>query len=222
MFKDLTIEGFRCFKRFEMHGLTRVNLLVGKNNSGKTTVLEALELLANPSLPTAAEICHRRGFHFNAQPRLETIGLFTKSGAHVEEKFVVESGNRRVWGEMVPTGLEIGHGDQPNATATTESGWFDQDAVTLLRDQRRVLFLESTSLAPREIAKLADQIQLSSEERYATEALRVVEPSLVEYRPRAVPKPNGSASDRSQSSCGSKVILVPCPSPPWEKAHGNS
>lgn len=45
MITSLDIRGFRCFEHLRVPGLTRVNLLVGKNNSGKTTVLEAVELL---------------------------------------------------------------------------------------------------------------------------------------------------------------------------------
>ena len=36
MLKTLKIENFRCFKSFELQQLRRLNLLVGKNNSGKT------------------------------------------------------------------------------------------------------------------------------------------------------------------------------------------
>ncbi|HRI51870.1 MAG TPA: AAA family ATPase [Pseudomonadota bacterium] len=45
MYRDLTITGFRGFKHFTMSGLGRLNLLVGNNNSGKTSVLEALLML---------------------------------------------------------------------------------------------------------------------------------------------------------------------------------
>jgi ABC-type branched-subunit amino acid transport system ATPase component len=45
MITELDIKGFRCFKHLHVPGLTRVNLIVGQNNSGKTTVLEAVELL---------------------------------------------------------------------------------------------------------------------------------------------------------------------------------
>jgi AAA15 family ATPase/GTPase len=40
MLKSLKIENFRGFPSFELNKLGRINLLVGKNNSGKTTVLE--------------------------------------------------------------------------------------------------------------------------------------------------------------------------------------
>jgi AAA15 family ATPase/GTPase len=47
LIRDLTIKGYRCFEDFSMDGLTRVNLLVGNNNSGKTSFLEAIYLLVN-------------------------------------------------------------------------------------------------------------------------------------------------------------------------------
>jgi predicted ATPase len=45
MLQQLRIENFRVFRKLTVSGLKRVNLLVGKNNSGKTTVLEAVEAL---------------------------------------------------------------------------------------------------------------------------------------------------------------------------------
>jgi AAA15 family ATPase/GTPase len=45
MLQCLKIEGFRGFQNFEMANLGRINLLVGKNNSGKTSILEAIQFL---------------------------------------------------------------------------------------------------------------------------------------------------------------------------------
>jgi hypothetical protein len=62
MMRSVTITGYRGFKHFEMHGLGRVNLLVGKNNSGKSSVLEAIGLLASRGDPTTLwSICEIRG-----------------------------------------------------------------------------------------------------------------------------------------------------------------
>jgi len=51
MLKELRIDGYRGFKSFEMSGLAQVNLVVGMNNSGKTALLEAIELLSSPGYP---------------------------------------------------------------------------------------------------------------------------------------------------------------------------
>lgn len=50
MLTSLTIENFRAFKRLEMPDLGRVNLIEGENGSGKTCVLEAVELLVRAGL----------------------------------------------------------------------------------------------------------------------------------------------------------------------------
>lgn len=51
VYRDLRINNFRRFQKFSMEGLGRVNLLVGPNNCGKTTILEAIDLLASPLDP---------------------------------------------------------------------------------------------------------------------------------------------------------------------------
>jgi len=45
MLSSLQIQGYRVFEDFEMTGLQRINLLVGTNNSGKTSALEAIHIL---------------------------------------------------------------------------------------------------------------------------------------------------------------------------------
>src|SRR5665811_1419512 len=46
MLKSLVIKNFRSLADFEVTKLGRVNLIVGKNNSGKSSVLEALRIYA--------------------------------------------------------------------------------------------------------------------------------------------------------------------------------
>jgi len=38
---DIEIKDFKCFKQFKIEGLQRVNLIAGKNNVGKTALMEA-------------------------------------------------------------------------------------------------------------------------------------------------------------------------------------
>ena len=54
MYADLTIEGLRCFGELKVEPLTRVNLIAGQNNVGKTALLEALWILSHPASPREA------------------------------------------------------------------------------------------------------------------------------------------------------------------------
>ncbi|MEH2438012.1 MAG: AAA family ATPase [Nostoc sp.] len=47
MLKTIKIDNFRSFQSFELQQLGRINLLVGKNNIGKTSILEAIQLLCS-------------------------------------------------------------------------------------------------------------------------------------------------------------------------------
>jgi hypothetical protein len=62
MIRSVTIKGYRGLEHFEMDKLGRINLLVGKNNSGKSSVLEALYLLSSGVSPRAlSSILRGRG-----------------------------------------------------------------------------------------------------------------------------------------------------------------
>jgi hypothetical protein len=51
MYTAFSIKNFRCIKDLTIEPLARVNLIVGKNNRGKTALLEALWLHSGPNLP---------------------------------------------------------------------------------------------------------------------------------------------------------------------------
>ncbi|EGK85328.1 hypothetical protein D0A34_02265 [Microcoleus vaginatus PCC 9802] len=48
MLKEIEIQNFRCFEQIKISGFERVNLIGGKNNAGKTALLEALLLNDSP------------------------------------------------------------------------------------------------------------------------------------------------------------------------------
>ena len=47
----IVIERFRAFRELRIEGLGRVNLITGRNNTGKSSVLEAIRILASDASP---------------------------------------------------------------------------------------------------------------------------------------------------------------------------
>ncbi len=62
MLKSVSVENYRGFKKYTLGGLSRINLLVGKNNGGKTALLECVHLLAAGGDPNVLiSVASRRG-----------------------------------------------------------------------------------------------------------------------------------------------------------------
>ncbi len=101
MLKSLKIENFRCFRQFELKKLGRVNLLVGKNNSGKTSILEAIQLLNLPSNPQSLLkiIDHRREYNQRSQGYskfdLDVCHLFHNHELNIGSSFSIETANNQ-------------------------------------------------------------------------------------------------------------------------------
>jgi len=78
---SLVIEGFRGFKKLELRKLGHVNLLVGKNGVGKSSVLDAVRLYATQfEFEEARKILVSRGEEWNASARNSFLPMF--SGRH--------------------------------------------------------------------------------------------------------------------------------------------
>ena len=62
MYKSFRVKNFRCFKDLQINDLGRVNLIAGKNNTGKTALLEAMYLHTRPQQPeTILDLQQARG-----------------------------------------------------------------------------------------------------------------------------------------------------------------
>jgi ABC-type branched-subunit amino acid transport system ATPase component len=98
MLKSLKIENFRCFPSFEMQQLGRLNLIVGTNNSGKTSILEAIHLLTAQSnlevLQVLKDTMTVRGEYINDDNgghELEVRHLFRDHIIHENSKLSIKS-----------------------------------------------------------------------------------------------------------------------------------
>jgi len=93
LLNSLHIKGFRGFTDFKVEGLGQVNLIVGRNNAGKTSLLEAIYLLkasvGDPflALNRAEDLGTSQLDLFNGRPATDgtgTIKIETSESASVE------------------------------------------------------------------------------------------------------------------------------------------
>jgi hypothetical protein len=98
MIKSIKINGYRGFSEFEMSGLGQVNLLVGTNNSGKTSALEGIYLLASQGDPASLwSVLWRRGERFErgpeTYPQIDISHLFHGHESQIGAKFSLSATN---------------------------------------------------------------------------------------------------------------------------------
>jgi len=100
MIKSIKINGYRGFSSFELSGLQPLTLLVGTNNSGKTSALEALFLLASQGDPFSIwRVLWRRSERLQERqqsspyPELDVSHLFTGHELHINSHFSLEAQN---------------------------------------------------------------------------------------------------------------------------------
>ena len=71
--KSIRIVGFKKFKNFEMDFNEGMNILVGENEAGKSTILEAIEIVLNQKYKTTEKAALQELFN------VENISEFEKS-----------------------------------------------------------------------------------------------------------------------------------------------
>jgi AAA15 family ATPase/GTPase len=208
MLKSLKIENFRCFKSFELQQLGRINLLVGTNNSGKTSILEAIQLLVSRSdFEILEELMLRRGEYTLIEERggrreIDVKHLF--SGHEIAEGsrlsiseindensvsiFVDTKKLTREIEEATTDSLAINlviesskYGEIRLPISNQGSIYLDLNYVRRFRKDRLTLktqFVESSSLTTEKMIELFDQINLNEEEKIVVKALQAIEPAI--------------------------------------------
>lgn len=204
MIRNLTVNGFRCFREFRVDPLTRVNLFVGQNNAGKTSLLEAIELVALGGV---------EGLVRSAVRRDEKI--LTRSGAEEEFKEHVVDPSHLFFGHDLRFGTSFkieGHGETDRwVMCTVEQASKRETLIKTLRlrdsvrptlhlggerltispsggvlppprrmpeSNPRVNFLAAESILEGRLGQLWDTLVLTPEEEEITESLRIVEPQV--------------------------------------------
>lgn len=147
----LTIERFRAFRQLKIERLGRVNLITGRNNTGKSSVLEALRLLASD----ASTFVVRDILRFREEDAGETeesARAFDTEGA-----FQLSSlfhGFPQFSEELEPIVIASNGASRPMRLSIT-AGWFSEkrepDGSRRLIRQQKMLFDEGEGLPALEI-----------------------------------------------------------------------
>lgn len=84
MLTSFSIRNFRLFQHLEVKKLSRVNLIVGKNNAGKSAFLEAVELYASNASPsTVTELVESRQETWTGVGKVNSRTLFNHPVRHL-------------------------------------------------------------------------------------------------------------------------------------------
>ncbi|MEM9006491.1 MAG: AAA family ATPase [Cyanobacteria bacterium P01_F01_bin.86] len=207
MLKSLKIENFRCFQNFELQQLGKLNLLVGTNNSGKTSILEAVQLLTSQAnLMSLQEVMIGRGEYVNDElgngRELDVRHLFYGHEIDIGSRFSILDGTHN--GKEGIT-VSIEHTGQLNLFEDLKElvlaiEWLGQEKgdiklplspqeglpldyiKRIRRDFKnagvKTQFVTSSSLTTQQMTELFDQVVLTPEEELVTESLQTIEPSI--------------------------------------------
>jgi predicted ATPase len=188
MLPSLHIQGFRCFRELTIERLGRVNLIVGKNNVGKTTLLDALRVHAaqDDALYELEEILDRRG----------EILRFTKS-ANPSERVV--DWLRAFFHDPQVMEIRIGPCDRVEETLQLTRVFYatrvgiaaeikNRSHVAIFGEalQPRPVspyvipcqYIPSTGFSAEESSRLWDGVVLTEHEESCLQALRIIEPDV--------------------------------------------
>jgi AAA15 family ATPase/GTPase len=120
MLQKLSIRNFRIFEELDIEGLKRVNLIVGKNNTGKTTLLEAIRILEAKGHSTVINNILKNRGQFTPSWDESYDTLFSKISTQSEAKLTINAlevkkfSRLNRFGYAVNSELQLSSSDSPD------------------------------------------------------------------------------------------------------------
>jgi ABC-type branched-subunit amino acid transport system ATPase component len=205
--RSVHIENFRALREFRMSGLGRVNLLVGTNNCGKTSILEAIHILATGDGRQLFAAVGRRGETSDGAPdithlvhghRLREGLLFRIGGDDDGTPLLVSvslesssaSADARPRGALArlstpdeePLRVQWSRGDEEVTFALplvrNGSVWSHDPTSEVEEDAPAVQFVATSGLAYDDVVRMLDAAVLTPDEDVILEALHSIDPTI--------------------------------------------
>lgn len=207
LFPSLKIENYRTFRHLTINRLGRVNLIVGKNNVGKSSLLEALWLYSYRGHPTALwNLIEKRDEGYRPagryEPRFDNMEDLTDRLRRLKHLFfsrpdVFRTSPKITIGQfqnnnVSPLSLQIKH---PGFQSSNEEYKFPTLNVSLggrpIYTNHRLdylatpiieliptVFVFANGISADQVSNLWDQISLTNLQQVVEDALRLIAPNL--------------------------------------------
>ena len=206
MFNQVSIENYRAFQKLEINDLKRVNLFVGKNNAGKTCLLEAIDLLGTLSPSSLMQTANRRGetIPFETAPNNwqnlpDPRYAFHGRQASIGSSFTIEGRAQGKLTRLKATIAQVQHAIRPdeipsplapelainfevNGTSAVipmgRGGMQHFPFTPFQNSSKQTRFIPIGALNSMAAAQIWGQFAATEEEERIIEALRIVEPGI--------------------------------------------
>ena len=211
---SLEIRGFRGFRHLQIERLGRVNLIVGKNNVGKSSLLEALQLYARRGSPTLIWEFLRARDESSYPQRIRDESNYSPSGRSVdiEDQLLALKylfyGRKDVRIQSEP--IQIGPISSLGETLSTAIGWYAEESDEQGRLKRRLLKPEEYNMVDNPVPRFTIQMGKESRVNYPLNPsglTRLVRPELKEINCASI-----SANGLTRGEVGSlwdSIALTP-------------
>jgi len=182
MLQSIEIENFRCFEKTAISGFEQINLVTGKNNSGKTALLEALYLALTTDSKNLTENTRQsendsekeKNLYFNQNDRnpIKILIFFEQEGPFsnqegIRYEYLKANSSQHFFNEVIQeTGRRIFHSNHYNV----------KTATAFIFDKNRQLPNN------QELTYLLDSIDKKGEKFRIIEALKIIDESLSDIR----------------------------------------
>lgn len=176
---NLKIGSFRGIKNLEISGLNDVNIIVGDNNCGKTSILETIALLRNPnSFYNILKVARMRDFSaFNAVPMYENfLTLFPKDKIHINISAQVDFWNAEIdlIGEEKNIIIDPEEINRKRTGALYRKKDIPNDEIISFFGTLNACYGTDRVLLPVELNPYISALEISSHYKRATDFLEVV------------------------------------------------
>ena len=133
----LSVGAFRGLRNVKLERLSRINLLVGTNNSGKTSILEAIAILQSPFEPI-------EWFNVVRAREMRSVGPYLDQMSTIEAlRWMFPAREGDVWGDTDPLPIKLetsasGGTDQLDISCEVVRGVLDPEQVRRVIGRTRV------------------------------------------------------------------------------------